>query len=62
MLNELKFVQGSVAKKELLPSLTHFKIEDGHIRGFNGTIAISAPKACAIVLVIHNRVSSLNST
>lgn len=43
MLKKMKFVQGSVAKKDLLPALTHFRIENGHIQGFNGRIALSAP-------------------
>jgi DNA polymerase III sliding clamp (beta) subunit (PCNA family) len=43
MLTELKFVQGSVAKKEFLPALTHFVIENGTVRGFNGTIALCSP-------------------
>jgi len=29
MLRELKFVQGAVAKKDLLPAMTHFAIEGG---------------------------------
>ena len=45
MLAELKFVQGAVAKKDLMPALTHFRIEDGHVRSFNGTLAISSPIA-----------------
>lgn len=43
MLKELKFVQGSIAKKDFLPALTHFKIQDGRVRGFNGIIALSSP-------------------
>lgn len=43
MLKELKFVQGAVAKKELLPSLTHFCIEDGNVRSFNGILALNSP-------------------
>lgn len=43
MLTELKFVQGSVAKKDFLPALTHFVIENGSVRGYNGTLAISSP-------------------
>lgn len=43
MLSELKFVQGSVAKKDLLPALTHFVIEAGTVRGYNGTIALCSP-------------------
>lgn len=43
MLSELKFVQGAVAKKEYEPALTHFRIKDGRILGYNGIIALSAP-------------------
>lgn len=43
MLQELKFVQGAVAKKDYLPALTHFVIENGTVRGFNGTIALCSP-------------------
>ena len=43
MLKELKFVQGAVAKKDFIPSLTHFEIKDGKIKGFNGKLALCAP-------------------
>lgn len=43
MLSELKFVQGAVAKKDFLPALTHFAIENGTVRGYNGTIALCCP-------------------
>ena len=43
MLKELKFVQGAVAKKDLLPAMTHFAIEGGHVRSYNGTLALSSP-------------------
>ena len=43
MLNELKFVRGAIGKKDLLPYLTHFRIEDGSVRSFNGTLALSTP-------------------
>lgn len=45
MLRELKFVQGAVAKKDLLPAMTHFAIEKGTVRSYNGTVALSAPLA-----------------
>lgn len=48
MLNDLKFVQGAVAKKDFVPALTHFHIEDGHIYGFNGILAISTPTDLAV--------------
>jgi DNA polymerase III sliding clamp (beta) subunit (PCNA family) len=43
MLAELRFVQGSVAKKDFLPALTHFVIEEGTVRGFNGMLALCSP-------------------
>lgn len=43
MLEQLKFVMGAVAKKDLLPALTHFKIEGGQIRSYNGTLALCSP-------------------
>jgi len=46
MLKELKFVQGAVAKKDFIPAITHFCIENGSVRAYNGTIAMSSPIAC----------------
>jgi len=43
LLQRMKFVQGSVAKKDLLPALTHFRIEKGRIQGYNGRMALSTP-------------------
>ena len=43
MIDDLKFVQGAVAKKDLAPELTHFQIKDGRITGYNGHIALSSP-------------------
>lgn len=43
MLNELRFVQGAVAKKDLVPAMTHFRIENKVVRSFNGLIALSSP-------------------
>ena len=45
MLKELKFVQGAVAKKDFIPAMTHFRIEKGTVRSFNGTMAICSPIA-----------------
>lgn len=36
-------MQGAVGKKNLLPHLTHFKIENGEIRSFNGVLALCSP-------------------
>lgn len=43
MLKELKFVQGAVAKKDFLPALTHFRIEDGFVRSYDGSLALCSP-------------------
>lgn len=43
MLESLKFVQGAVSKKDYQPALTHFRIKDGRVTGYNGTIALSSP-------------------
>lgn len=48
MLKDLKFVMGAVAKKDLLPAMTHFRIEGGQVRSFNGQMAISSPIAFQI--------------
>jgi hypothetical protein len=48
MLVELKFVQGGVARKDLLPAMTHYRIENGTVRSYNGTLAISSPIALDI--------------
>ncbi len=40
MLADLKFVQGAIAKKDIIPTLTHFRIHDGRIKGYNGKIAL----------------------
>lgn len=45
MLSALKFCAGSVAKKDIVAALTHFAIENGRVRGFNGTLALSSPIA-----------------
>jgi len=45
MLKELKFVQGAVAKKDFVPAMTHFRIEKGTVRSFNGNLAICSPIA-----------------
>lgn len=45
MLAALKFVQGAIAKKGFTPELNHFRIENGTIKGFNGTLALSSPIA-----------------
>ncbi len=48
MLRELKFVMGAVAKKDFIAAMTHFTIENGHVRAFNGVLALSSPIALNI--------------
>lgn len=43
MLDSLRFVQGAIAKKDFVPALTHFRIQGGAIRGFNGMMALCCP-------------------
>ncbi|MBL4904263.1 MAG: hypothetical protein JKY62_16695 [Desulfocapsa sp.] len=43
MLKALQFVKGSIASKGFDPTLMHFRIENGHIKGFNGSLALSSP-------------------
>lgn len=43
MLNSLKFVQGAIGKKDFIPALKHFKIDNGFIYSFDGTIALCSP-------------------
>lgn len=43
MLTALKFVQGAVARKDFQPALTHFRIKDGRVIGYDGLIALSSP-------------------
>lgn len=46
MLESLRFVQGAVAKKDMVPVLSHFQIRDGYVMGYNGRIALKSPIAC----------------
>ena len=48
MLKALKFVQGAVSKKDLVPALTHFRIENGTVRSYNGMLALCTPIALNI--------------
>lgn len=43
MLDSLKFVQGAVAKKDFVPALNHFRIQDRTVKGYNGVIALCGP-------------------
>lgn len=42
-MDGLRFVKGAVAKKDIVPVLTHFSIANGRITGSNGVITMSAP-------------------
>ena len=48
MIDALKFVQGAVGKNDLAPELTHFRIQNGRITGYNGRLVLSSPIACNI--------------
>lgn len=39
---------GAVAKRDLVPAMTHFKIKGGRVSSFNGMMALSSPIACDI--------------
>lgn len=43
MLDSLRFVQGAVAKKDFVATLTHFRIRGGSIMGYNGMMALCCP-------------------
>lgn len=43
MIDDLKFVKGAVAPKDIVPALSHFRILDGRIKAYNGAIAICSP-------------------
>ena len=48
MLKTLKFVQGAVSKKDFVPALTHFRIENGTVRSYNGMLSLCSPIALDI--------------
>lgn len=43
MIDSLKFVQGAVAKKDFVQELTHYHIEGGFIKAFNGMLGLCCP-------------------
>lgn len=45
MLAELKFCQGAVSKKDLIPAMAHFAIDNGRVRAYNGVVALCSPLA-----------------
>lgn len=42
MLDALRFVASAIARKDYVPALTHYKIRDGRVTGFNGIFALSS--------------------
>lgn len=63
ILDTMRFVQGAVSNKDMIPEMKHFVIQDGEIRSFNGVLALSspidfavncAPKAVPLVQAIRN--------
>jgi DNA polymerase III sliding clamp (beta) subunit (PCNA family) len=43
ILDSLRFVRGALAKKDIVAALTHFRIKDGRVTGYNGKMALSSP-------------------
>jgi DNA polymerase III sliding clamp (beta) subunit (PCNA family) len=43
ILESLRFVQGAVAKRDLVPELQHFRIEGRKVTGYNGSLGLCAP-------------------
>lgn len=43
MLDDVRFVMAAVAKKAYVQELTHVRIKDGRITGYNGVMALSSP-------------------
>lgn len=53
MLDALKFVQGAVARKDFVPALQHFRIQNGLIKSFNGTLGLCSPIPVTLDLAPH---------
>lgn len=43
LLDSLNFVKGAVSKKDFLPIMTHFCINNGSVQAYNGIIALNSP-------------------
>lgn len=43
MINELKFVAGAINRKDIVAALSHFRIKDGVVKGFNGVVGLCSP-------------------
>lgn len=48
MLDSLRFVQGAVARKDIVAAFTHFRINNGMIKAHNGGLTLCAPIALDI--------------
>lgn len=46
MLTALQFVKGAVSRKDIVPALQHYRIHNGMVRSYNGTIGLNSPIAC----------------
>lgn len=46
MLKQLQFVRGAVGKGKIDAGLSHFRIRDRRVTGYNGVMAISTPIPC----------------
>jgi hypothetical protein len=51
MLQALKFVAGAVSRKDFVPAMSHFCIEDGTVRSYNGVMALSSPLPTTLACV-----------
>lgn len=43
LLDAIKFIRGSVSRKDIVPVLTHYSIKDGVAKGYNGMICMATP-------------------
>lgn len=42
-MNSIKFVAGAISKRDVVPELTHFRLDDGTIRATDGIVTACAP-------------------
>ena len=45
IVNDIRFIKGAVAPKDLVPVLKHVHIKNGVAQAFNGALALSCPLA-----------------
>ena len=67
LIDSLKFVMSAVAKKDNVPALNHFVIENGYIKSFNGQLALAAPIALSFsckpkAVLLYNALSECTGT